>query len=232
MTIIDERPTDTYRLAVVDLYGNIHKGIRSELFALVESAGRTDPRDELGRAALAGHIADVAYVLESHAHHEDEVIDPVLQVHLPGLAETITDDHERLEHRFARVLDLGRSVAEPGDERRTMQQLHLDLAAFTSDYLAHQDVEERQVMPALEDAIGPDAVLGLHLAIVSSIPPQDMVRSLAFMLPAMNVDDRTELLGGMKATAPAPVFEGVWGLAGTVLDPADHAAVGRRLGLA
>ena len=59
-----------------------------------------------------------------------------------------------------------------------------------------------------------------------------MAQSLAIMLPAMNVDDRAALLGGIQAGAPAPVFEGVWGLAGSVLAPADHAAVAVRLGLA
>jgi hypothetical protein len=51
------------------------------------------------------------------------------------------------------------------------------------------------------------------------------------MLPAMNIENRLELLGGMRASAPAEAFEGVWGLAGAVLDPADHAALARRLGL-
>ena len=59
-----------------------------------------------------------------------------------------------------------------------------------------------------------------------------MATSLALMLPAMNIDDRTELLGGMQAGAPAEVFAGVWGLAGSVLAPADHRALGARLGLA
>ena len=48
-----------------------------------------------------------------------------------------------------------------------------------------------------------------------------MAKSLALMLPAMNIDDRTELLGGMRAGAPAEVFDGVWGLAGSVLDTGD-----------
>ncbi len=52
------------------------------------------------------------------------------------------------------------------------------------------------------------------------------------MIPAMNIDDRTELLGGMRAGAPAEVFEGVWGLTGSVLPAADFAALGARLGLA
>ena len=48
----------------------------------------------------------------------------------------------------------------------------------------------------------------------------------------MNIDDRTELLGGMRAGAPAEVFAGVWGLAGSVLAPADFTALGARLGIA
>ena len=51
------------------------------------------------------------------------------------------------------------------------------------------------------------------------------------MLPAMNVDDRTELLGGMQAGAPAEVFAEFWGLACSVLHPQDPDAVVRRLGL-
>ena len=67
---------------------------------------------------------------------------------------------------------------------------------------------------------------------MGSIPPEEMATSLALMLPAMNVDDRTELLGGMRAGAPAEVFEGVWALAGSVLAPADHRALAGRLGIA
>jgi hypothetical protein len=58
-----------------------------------------------------------------------------------------------------------------------------------------------------------------------------MARSLALMLPAMNIDDRTELLGGMRAGAPAEVFDGVWSLTGSVLGAADQAALAVRLGL-
>ena len=237
MTLIQQRTdtdtaNDTFRLAVVDLYRDIHKGIRAELFSLVGAAGNTDPSDDLGRSALAAHVRDVSGVLESHAHHEDSVINPALEAFLPELTERISADHERLDARFARVAELADAATATGREaRRDLQLLHLDLAAFTSEYLAHQDLEERVVMPAIEDAIGPEAALGLHIAIVSSIPPPEMMRSLAFMLPAMNLDDRADLLGGVRASAPPQAFDGVWALAGSVLDPADHVALGRRLGL-
>jgi hypothetical protein len=59
-----------------------------------------------------------------------------------------------------------------------------------------------------------------------------MVASLSQMFPAMNIDDRADLLGGMRANAPAEVFEGVWGLTGSVLTPPDFTALGQRLQIA
>jgi hypothetical protein len=87
-------------------------------------------------------------------------------------------------------------------------------------------------MPALEAAVGVAQVGAIHESILSAIPPDAMARSLALMLPAMNVDDRAEMLGGMRDGAPAEVFDGVWSLAGSVLALADHAALARRLDLA
>lgn len=233
---ITETTTDTtpFRLVAIDLYRDIHKAIRTELFALVTTAASTDPGDRAGRCALAAHVADVERMLESHAEHEDAAVQPLLEVHLPDLAAQVEVDHVAFEGRAQGLVALAEeaAAAPTGDERRLLHLLHLDLAAFTSSYLAHQDLEERLIMPGLEAAVGVEAVLGVHGQIIGSIPPAEMAQSLALMLPAMNVDDRTELLGGMKAGAPAEVFEGVWGLAASVLDPADHAAVAARLGIA
>ena len=52
------------------------------------------------------------------------------------------------------------------------------------------------------------------------------------MFPAMNVDDRTDLLGGMRATTPAEAFDGVWSVVKSVRTPNDAHAVAVRLGLA
>ena len=107
----------------------------------------------------------------------------------------------------------------------------MELASFTSAYLSHQDLEERVVMPTLAANLSAGEVLALHENIVGHIPPAEMAEFLSLMIPAMNVDDRTELLGGMKAGAPAEVFAGVWGLVGSVLAPVEVAQVGGRLGI-
>jgi hypothetical protein len=87
-------------------------------------------------------------------------------------------------------------------------------------------------MPELERMIGVEQVLELHGAIVGSIPPDEMARSLAFMLPAMNVDDRSEMLDGMRMAAPQEAFDAVVGLARSVLLPADYSALADRLDIA
>ncbi|MGK2928338.1 MAG: hemerythrin domain-containing protein [Acidimicrobiales bacterium] len=233
MTITDPRSsTEPLRLVAVDLYRDIHKGIRAELFAVTQRAGNLDPSVRDDRLDLAQHVHSLVYLLVSHADHEDSHMQPAIELHLPALAELVERDHHRLE---ARIQDLSAQADETadttGNARWHAHRLHVDLAAFTSSYLAHQDLEERIIMPALEDAIGPDAALGIHMAIVGSIPPAELATSLAVMLPAMNIDDRAELLGGMHASAPAEAFAQIWGLAGSVLDPRDHQALAARLGL-
>ena len=117
------------------------------------------------------------------------------------------------------------------DVRDDVFRIYVELASFTGVYLAHQDFEERQVMPALERAVGVDDVIALNQAIVGSIPPDEMMRTLPLMLTAMNIDDRAEMLGGMQAGAPPEVFAGVWNLTRSVLTPGDIRDLGRRLGI-
>ena len=94
--------TSPLRLVAEDLYRDIHKGIRAELFAVTERSGSVDPADRGERAELCGHVQRVAWLLESHADHEDTHVQPVLERHLPALFEQIEADHHRLDgHRVA-----------------------------------------------------------------------------------------------------------------------------------
>lgn len=234
ITPIDPVVEPDFSIPAVDLYRDIHKGIRAELFALTATAGSLDPTERDDRAALADHVRSVSGVLQSHAHHEDSVIDPVLAEQFPGLAERARADHEELERRFGRLVDRAGAFVDvdASDDRRLAHLLHLELAGFTSAYLVHQDLEEREIMPMLERRLGVDAVAGMHAAIVGSIPPDELARSLAFMLPAMNVLDRVEMLSGIRSAAPAPAFEAIVGLASSVLRPDEFAGLAARLELA
>lgn len=216
-----------------DLYRDIHKGIRAELFAATAEAGRLDPADDDACAALSTQVGSTVDLLVSHAEHEDRHIQPSIEEHLPVLGSRIAADHHELEARMEALRALGSATvtASAGERRFAVHRCYLELAAFTSAYLAHIDLEERSVMPQLFAAIGFEVTVEIHQIIIGSLPPDEMAASLAVMLPAMNLDDRTELLGGVKEGAPPEVFTGVWSLAGSVLEPSDHRAVAARLGL-
>jgi hypothetical protein len=223
----------TYQLVAIDTYRDIHKGIRADLFALTGEAGRIDPSCPADVRAVAAHLDATVDLLVTHAGHEDTHVGPVMAEQLPDLAETIERDHAVLEGRLVDLQAWARdAVQSPADETRGgVQRLYVELASFTSAYLAHQDLEERVVAPELHRVLGVEGVLAIHQAIIASIPPELMATSLALMLPAMNNDDRTELLGGMQAGAPPEVFAGIWSLAGSVLEPRDIAVLARRLGV-
>ncbi len=222
------------RPVTFNAYSDIHKAIRAELFAVTTSAGRTDVSDELEVAAIAGHVKSVFRLLTEHAGHEDAHVQPVIIAHLPDIAELIEYDHGRLETRFAQIEAVASELCtHPVVARRAMaHEMYVELALFTSAYLAHQDLEERMVMPALEDAIGVDAVVGIHMAIVGTMPPDELVRGLAAMLPVLNIDDQTGMLGGIRATAPTDAFEGIWNLTRSVLPASEVQRVAARLGIA
>ncbi len=233
MTLI-EHPITDFETVVDDLYRDIHKAIRAELFAVTTDAGRLDPSDRDGRLVLEAHVASTVQFLVEHAEHEDTHVQPAIDATLPHVADRIAREHTALESRMLELRALaGAAVASGGrDAGVATHRLYRELAAFTSAYLAHQDYEERVVMPALEAAIGADECVAIHHTLVQSIPPAALAQSLALMLPAMNIDERAEMLGGIKAGAPEEVFTGVWSLASSVLDVTDVRPLARRLDIA
>ena len=229
-----QAPAKAIEAVTFNLYRDIHKGIRRDLFELTQKAGSVDPGYRSGRVDVASHLDRVVDLLVLHAEHEDASIQPAIDQHFPDLAAEIEHDHEKLE---ARLVDLQGMAAEavdatPGAQRDAIYRVYVELASFTGAYLSHQDLEERVVMPAIEKAIGVEAIIGIHMQILEQLPPDVMASSLALMFPAMNIDDRADLLGGMRQGAPAEVFEGIWGLTGSVLAPRDYTDLGSRLGLA
>ena len=146
------------------------------------------------------------------------------------MAERISTDHVLLGRRLADIVGLSASVVDaPNDDaRRLAHQTYLDLGRSSAP-ISTIRTSRSASYAALEQAIGVEAVIAIHTSIIGSIPPDVMMRSLALMLPAMNVDDRTELLGGMRATAPLEAFGAVLTLAEGVLRPADFAATVARV---
>lgn len=75
-------------------------------------------------------------------------------------------------------------------------------------------------------------LMAVQIGIRTTMPPNDMVVFMRSMLPAMNSDERTNMLGGMKAGAPPEIFDIFWSTAGDVLTADQLAVVAERIGIA
>ena len=226
--------TAALEAVTLDLYRDVHKGIRNELFAVTIGAGQVDPGNRDAVAAVAGRWRNLVGLLIGHAEHEDKFVQPVIEVHAPSLAQVVAAAHPELEAQMAALEVLAERATDAGvcERRLFVHRMYLGFASFTAAYLQHQEFEETLVMPTLATKIGFDELLGIHGAIIAIIPPEEMAQTGSVMLPAMNVEDRTELLGGAQAGAPPEVFAGMMALTQSVLSPADYAEVATRLGVA
>lgn len=216
-----------------DLYRDIHKGLRAELFGVTSQAGSTDAGNPHARAAVAMRWSAAVQLLVEHAEHEDEFVQPAIERHCPRLAPVVVREHEVLEAQMAQleVLADRAATATGAAARQLSHRLYLGLASFTAAYSEHLAFEELEVNVELSRVLGPEALLAIDQELVASIPPDRMAVALRIMLPAMNADDRAELLGGAQQGAPAEVFAGMMALARDALTAADYSQLATRLGV-
>lgn len=218
------------RLPNSALWRDVHKGIRFGLVTVIGVSGSTDPDDAEEREMLSEVVHELVDLLDSHAEVEDRITGPVIDESLPALGAEIHAAHAELAPRAAALRDAADRLVASDDHHAAMRTLHLDLAAFAGAYFAHQDHEERVVLPALEDAIGLERVRALEADFVAAVAPDDRLLGLEFMVPAMNVAERAEVIGAIRANAPAAFVAEVQEIVSDVLEPEDLAALEARLG--
>jgi hypothetical protein len=214
-----------------DIYRNIHKGIRNGLFSVTLAAGSVDPHDAAAVKAVADRWSEMVEVLVAHAEHEDQFVQPEIERFAPAYAVEIAEAHPRLEAQMAELEILAdRAAGACSEQVRTLvHRLYLGLASFTAEYLQHQEFEEFEVMVMLSQHLSYDELLAVDNAIVASITPDMMAKCAALMLPAMNIEDQTELYEGVRTAVPQEVFQGMLMLAESVLQPERYGLLLTRL---
>lgn len=227
MTQTETNPQAPSAPVSLDLYREVHKGVRRALFGLCEAAGALDPADSSARAAFVAQFAEIDKLLTLHHGHEDgEHFGNLIAQVAPQFSAELESSHDKTVADLGELRQAVISLGSDGDA----DELYDRIVAFVVDYLGHMVVEEHQVMPALSAGATFDELLNVQIALRTSMPPTDMVLFMRSMLPAMNPDERTSMLGGMKAGAPPEIFDIFWATATDVLSPAQLAVVANRIG--
>ncbi|MGK0274202.1 MAG: hemerythrin-like domain-containing protein [Ilumatobacter sp.] len=221
--VVSDLPTES-----LDLYREVHKGLRLALFELARAAGALDPADHPSSDAFCEQFADVDMMLQTHHAHED---DPLLSALLEDHVSTALIDRIHAEHVLTdqRLAELRVLVAELSQGTDTTEAIYDAVTTFIAAYLVHMEVEERQVMPVIQNGASIEKLMAVQMAIRTSVPPMDMCVFLRCMLPAMNPQERTAMLAGMKMGAPPEIFAMFWEAAESCLSSTDMATVAGRM---
>ncbi len=215
-----------------DLYREIHKAARLVLFRATTAAGSADAASTSDLDALLGAIDEMSFVLGGHHGHERDFVDALVARHAPTLHDQVEAGHRLADVAIARVSTLAAELSEAPTEARNpiLHRLYLELASLTAMYLEHLDLEERHVMPVLAAAIPRDDLVELTDQLRGAIPPPEMAHFMQSMLPAMNLAERVDMLGGMSQ-APSEIWEVFRDAAQQALSTAEFDDVAGRIGL-
>ncbi len=221
----------------VDLYGSVHKGIRSLLFATVGKVARADFAREDEAASALDAVERLFLLLEEHAEHEDRVVMPVLRRLSAEVYTALEDEHARTHGQQAELEKLASRLREARGDGRLEERvalgrrLHARLCVLVAEHLRHMDREEAEANRVLWAHLTDAELWALHEQIVREIPPPRMADALSVMLPAMSLPERAALVGSLHANVPATVFVQLTGPARDALGADGWAATAAAAGI-
>jgi iron-sulfur cluster repair protein YtfE (RIC family) len=153
----------------VDLFSDIHKGLRKALFDLSVQAGAIDFAQPEELAHLAAAWGSVAAFLRCHTEHEDDYIFRLLDG-TAGARLLPDEDHRDLDD----LLDdldgrLGALTAVP--DPAAAVEWYRDLNRYIAATLQHLHLEETVILPALWEVRSDEELSACRSAFLAATPP-------------------------------------------------------------
>jgi len=218
----------------VDMYAGIHKALRALMADTLLAVGRMDSEDALERAQVTQRVLELLDFCRSHLGHENDFVHPALEARAPGASGKIAHEHE--EHLQAIVALADQTTAllqcEAAGRPAAALALYRALSLFIAHIFELMHVEETAHNAVLWARYTDAELIGIHNALVASIPPDEMMYVLRWMVPFMNPAERAAMLGDMRDHAPAPAFAAALDVVRPHLGEREWAKLGRDLGLA
>jgi len=217
----------------LDMYTGIHKALRASMADALLNLGRADLDDEGEVAAATQRVLDLMDFCASHLKHEDEHVHRAIEARAPGASAAVAHEHEEhLAHiDQIRTAAQGLRSARPGVRPVAASHLYRALALFVAENFRHMHAEETAHNSVLWARYTDAELEQVHDALVASIPPQEMMATVRWMVPFMNPAERLGLLSDVRAKAPAAAFEAMLEVVRPHLTTAEWAKLARGLGL-
>ena len=222
--------TDAPRM---DMYAGIHKAMRALMADTLLALGRMDCDDGLELAQTTQQVLALMDACASHLKHENEFIHAALEARAPGASAVIAHEHDDHLAHIGRLAGAATALLRTPAAQRpaAVLALYRDLSLFIAENFHHMHVEETAHNAVLWARYTDAELEAIHDALVASIPPEEMMGIVRWLVPFMNPAERTALLADMRAKAPEAVFHAVLDAARPHLTQGEWTKLARSLGL-
>jgi hypothetical protein len=195
----------------VDMYTGIHKALRALMADTLLAVGRMDADDGLERAQVTERVLELLQFCAHHLQHENEFVHAAIEARAPGASAQIGHEHEEHMKDIARLADAVAVLRGCDEGARPMAagRLYRELALFVADNFQHMHVEETAHNAVLWARYTDAELVAIHGALVASIPPQEMMATMRWLVPFMSPAERAGLLTDIRAKVPAPAFQAI-----------------------
>ena len=206
-----------------NVFNQIHKGLRCMMYDTSLQLQQADFTTDSANGTIA-QLEQLLHIFDEHAHHEDTYILPHVAQHAPHLVESFEKDHitdhklsADLREHIAEWKNAGNATAKATAGNHIFYAFN-DFIAFN---LYHMNREESELLYTLWQHNSDAQIMDMQQQIIQSIPPDVLAIESVWMIRAISNAEITAWLQGVKATAPAPVYEGLVQVAKTEL-PAER----------
>lgn len=196
----------------MDMYAGIHKALRALMADTLLAVGRMDADDDLELATTTQRVCELLDLCASHLAHENQFIHTAMEARAAGASDVVAHEHKEHELHIASLGALagGLLKSPPAGRAGLAMELYRQLALFIAGNFQHMHVEETAHNAVLWSRYTDAELADIHGALVASIPPEEMMYTLRWLVPFMNPAERQAMMGEMQAHAPALPSQRPW----------------------
>ena len=194
--------------APVDIYRRNHKALRACMCDTLVRVGALDASDRREVTIELTQVRAMAEFSSTHIAHEDTFVHPAMEARFPGTAKATAAEHAHHRYACRKIVALADAVHKAGIDERALllTQLYHTIALFVAETLVHMNAEETDNNTLLWATHTDEELTRMEQAIAASMTPEEKAVSLRWMLPALNADERVELMEAVLQDVPSEFY--------------------------
>jgi iron-sulfur cluster repair protein YtfE (RIC family) len=193
-----------------DVYGSLHKGIRSLMTELMYELGKSDVTNTSVLTAFGEKLGYLWDILHVHAQAEEEFIFPHLLKKDKAFHTKLKQAHEKFEKdagsfrkSFKEFLEMNTEAAEKQQELTKFTKRY---NTFVSEYFSHMQDEELGANPILWGMLDDEELMEILSNMSQKATVELREYFIPYLLRASNPAERVGVLMGMRRSMSESTF--------------------------